>query len=94
MKKYFVWFLRGGEEYVIRFKIDGSLAYKPKYRCFEDKDWYVRTIDQVVWMAAGLHWDPSPNYVCGLISHEEFVRRRASGVKRWGGGKTFVIHWP
>lgn len=93
MKKYFAWFVYGDEEYVIRFKIDGSLRYQPKYRCFEDKDWYVRTIDQVVCIAADLNWSPVRDHFCCLIPHKEFVRMRANGVKRWGQDKTFVIHW-
>lgn len=97
MKKYYGYFSLDGKEYVIRFKIKGSLQYDPKYGCFTDKDWYVRGIDDVVAMAAGL---PHPmnmmhrNFWAFLIDHNTFVEYRTRGYERWVcEGLTPIINW-
>lgn len=84
MKKYYGYFVYDGEEYVIRFKIKGSLKWNAATKCFEDAKWYVRSIADVICMAA---FDSNPlntkTFSCAyLLTHEEFVKERARGVKR------------
>ena len=93
-RKYYGYFMYNGEEYVIRFKIKGSLQYDKRGRCFEDKDWYVRSIDDVVAMAA---FDTHPlnlrhRFFAMLLTHDAFVSARANGVKRWSPRRE-VIEW-
>ena len=38
--------------YAMMFKINGSLIWNPKFHCFQDKDWYVRSVDDVICYAA------------------------------------------
>lgn len=85
MKKYYGYFIYGDREFVIRFKIDGSLQWDQRSRCFVDKDWYVRGIEELIsHVAFGTH--PSNLHIrfWGLkITHKEFIRQRSNGVKRW-----------
>lgn len=83
-KKYYAWFYSGENEYVIRFKIKGSLQWDPRARCFVDKDWYTRGIDDVVCYAV---YDNNATNVKSfggamLLTHEQFVEMRARGYKR------------
>ena len=85
MKKYYGLFVYRGEEYVIRFKIDGSLKWDSKHHCFEDAQYYVRSAEDMIYYAAiDTHWsnDKHCGFAC-LISHDEFVRWRSRGIKRW-----------
>lgn len=85
MKKYYVYFTDQytGDEYVMRFKIRGSLRYDYQARCFIDKDIYTRSTKDLVNMLL------SDNY-CGyradfalLLDHDRFVECRASGIERF-----------
>lgn len=96
MKKYYGYFVYDGEEYVTRFKIDGSLQWNAKAGCFEDKDWYVRSAADVIALAV---FDSNPtnlrnHFSCGLLlSHDYFVNERARGVKRWKHLCNEIIKW-
>ncbi len=84
MKKYYGYFVYNDEEYVIRFKIDGSLKWNAKYRCFMDDHMRVRSVADVICMAA---FDTNPRNIksfrCAfLITHQYFINERARGVKR------------
>lgn len=95
MKKYYGYFVYDEEEYVIRFKIDGSLKFDSKARCFVDNQYYVRSIDDVITMAA--FDDNSTNmkhrgfHFSMLLKHDAFVRERALGVKRWKPKREIII---
>lgn len=94
MKKYYGYFVYDGEEYVIRFRISGSLQWNERYHCFMDKDWYVRSYEELICYAA---LDSHPlnekrfGFSCGL-SHKGFCEQRARGVKRWEP-KVPIIKW-
>ena len=84
MKKYYGYFVYNDEEYVIRFKIDGSLKWSAKDRCFIDDHWYVRSIADAICMAA---FDSNPMNIKGfgcafLLTHQDFINERSRGVKR------------
>ena len=94
MKKYYGYFIYDNEEYVIRFKIDGSLQYDREHKCFEDRDWYIRSIGDVIAMAA---MDNSPVNdkrfgLAILLDHKRFVEYRSKGIKRWRPIRE-VIKW-
>lgn len=93
-EKYYGYFVYGDKEYVVRFKINGSLEWNQKYRCFEDKHLYVRSADEIICLAA-LDSHPINNkrysYGC-LLTHDGFVEQRARGVKRWSPWNE-VINW-
>lgn len=94
MKKYYARFLYNGEEYVIRFKIKGSLKFDLKQRCFIDKDYYIRSIDDIISMAA-LYTSPlnCKAFQGGyLLKHQQFVEARSSGIKRWKPAVE-IINW-
>lgn len=85
MKKYYGYFIYNGEEYVIRFKIDGSLQYDREHKCFKDRDWYVRSIGDVIAMAA-IDTNPVNDKRFGLailLDHKRFVEYRSKGIERW-----------
>lgn len=93
MKKYYGYFVYNNEEYVIRFKIDGSLKWSAKDRCFIDDHWYVRSIADVICMAA---FDSNPMNIKGfggafLLTHQSFINERARGVKRWKSEREIII---
>lgn len=88
-KKYYGYFVYDNEEYVIRFRIKGSLSWNPTYRCFEDKDWSVRSAEDMICYAAldahpvNVNHYGNTRFWGFLISHEKFKKERARGVKRW-----------
>ena len=85
MKKYYGYMVYGDNEYVIRFKIDGSLHWKPSEKAFVDKDWYVRSAEDIIYLAA-CDGNPINNtrfHYGMLISHDYFVELRAEGITRW-----------
>lgn len=93
MKKYYGYFVYNDEEYVIRFKIDGSLRWREKERCFIDDHWYVRSIADVICMAA---FDSNPMNIKGfwcafLLTHQDFIKERARGVKRWKPEREIIV---
>ena len=93
-RKYYAYFVYGGEEYVMRFKIAGTLQYRKKERCFIDREWYVRTISDVVAYAAR---DTNPHNdkrfgFCMLIPQKTYMQERAKGTKRWIP-ENKVIRW-
>ena len=93
MKKYYALFVYNEREYVIQFKIDGSLKYDRKTKCFIDDNYYVRSIADVIAMAA-LDCHPMNNKHFGfscLINHDYFVECRARGVKRWKPKREIII---
>ena len=95
MKKYYGYFVYNDEEYVIRFKIDGSLKWSAKDRCFIDDHWYVRSIADVICIAA---FDSNPSNVKGfgcafLLNHQDFIDERARGVKRRTPLRETIV-WP
>lgn len=94
MKKYYALFVYNEKEYVVRFKIDGSLKYDKKTKCFIDDRYYVRSIADVIAMAA-LDSHPMNDKHFGfscLLSHDYFVEYRARGIERWTP-KREVIEW-
>ena len=98
MKKYYGYFIYDDEEYVIRFKIDGSLTYRrdyPWFGCFVDKEGYVKSAWELIGYAA-LDGHPSNDKRFGsfslLLDHQRFVEERANGIKRWIP-KREVILW-
>lgn len=93
MKKYYGYFVYNDEEYVIRFKIDGSLRWSEKERCFIDDHWYTRSIAEVICMAA-LDSHPINVKAFGsafLITHQYFIKQRSRGVKRWNPKREIII---
>lgn len=83
-KKYYAWFIYGEKEYVMRFRIEGSLQWDSKGRCFVDKDWYVRSFEDMVSYAA---FDTHPTNLphrlfCLKITHDEFKKQRSNGIPR------------
>ena len=92
-KKYYAWFVYNDEEYVIRFWIKGSLQWDEKARCFMDKDWYVRTIEELVSLAAfdtSYHNNKRLGFVL-KISHKYFRELRAEGIKRWTPNREVIV---
>lgn len=93
MKKYYGYFVYNNKEYVIRFKIDGSLKWSAKDRCFIDDQWYVRSVDDVICMVA-FHTSPMNlkafSYAL-LLTHQTFINERARGVKRWKPEQEILI---
>lgn len=94
MKKYYGYFDYKGTEYVIRFRIKGSLQWDEKARCFVDRRLYVRSYEDLIAYAA---FDTSPCnikdfWACGL-THKGFIEQRSRGVKRWTQ-ETVIIKWP
>ena len=82
MKQYYAYYVYNNVDYIIKFKISGSLVYRPKLDCFMDDEYYVRSIDDVVAMAAfDNHRLNIKGFSFGvLISREEFERYRSEGV--------------
>lgn len=94
MKSYYAYFIYNNEEYVIKFKIKGSLQYSRKDRVFVDRKYYVRSIAEVICLAA-LGSNPLNTRGFGisyLISWDEFDNKLAQGVKRWMPQQE-VISW-
>lgn len=94
MKKYYGFLVYGDKEFVVRFKIDGSLKWNTKCGCFVDKDLYVRSFEDIV---AHVLFNTSPvnikTYFWSVkISHQEFIKQRAYGVTRWIP-KNEIIKW-
>ena len=52
MRKYYGYFVYKDEEYVIMFRIDGSLQWSERFHCFMDKNWYVRSYADMICYAA------------------------------------------
>lgn len=93
MKKYYGYFVYDDKEYVIRFKIRG-LKYKAKDKCFEDRDWYVRSIGDVIAMAA-IDTHPINDKRFGfsmLLTQKQYAVMRSLGVKKWTP-KRKIINW-
>ena len=93
-KKYYAWFTYDGEQYVIRFRVKGSLQYQKKEGTFIDKELYVRSVRDIVsFSALDTSWvnDSSFGYAI-LLTHKHFRDQRAQGVKRWTP-KREVINW-
>lgn len=89
-KKYYARFhYNYGNEYVVMFKIHGSLMWDKRHDCFIDKDIYVRSIEEVLSMA--LDRSSVDFQLACLIDHKSFVELRAHGVKRWPGLATTII---
>ena len=94
MKKYYGYFVYKDEEYVIMFRIDGSLQWSERFHCFMDKDWYMRSFEDMICYAA---LDNHPLNVREFksaygLTHEGFRQLRAHGVKRWNP-KRKIIEW-
>ena len=94
MKKYYGYFVYDGEEYVIRFKLKGSLQWSERFHCFMDKDWYTRSYsDLICYAALDRHPLNDKAFECAYgLSHEGFRQQRARGVKRWNP-KIEIIEW-
>lgn len=94
MKKYYGYFIYNNEEYVIRFEIDGSLQYDREHKCFKDRDWYIRSIGDVIAMAAIDNHPINDNRfgLAILLDHKRFVEYRYKGIKRWKPVRE-VIKW-
>lgn len=96
MKKYWAWFVYNHETYLIMFRVKGSLQYVHKHHAFVDKDFYVRSVGEVIAMAAidthPLNDEKFNEHICGLISHDIFRDYRGRGYKRWEP-KRPVIEW-
>lgn len=93
MRKYYGWFIYGNKEYVIRFKISGSLQWDNKSKCFMDKEWYVRSASEVICYAA-LDTHPFNNEQFGMalkITHEYFKELRGRGIPRWNPKRPIII---
>lgn len=89
-KKYYAWFhYNHGNEYVVMFKIHGSLMLDKRCDCFIDKDIYVRSIEQVLAMA--LDRCSLDFQAACLIDHERFTELRSRGVERWPGEVTTIM---
>ena len=93
---YYGYFTLDDKEYVIRFKVKGSLQWDDRYHCFKDKDWYVRTYEQLIAHAAGIRDEYNLRlngrfWAIGLTK-EGFIDQRARGVPRWNKG-TPIIKW-
>ena len=82
IKEYYAYYVCNHNAYIINFKISGSLVYHPKMGCFMDDEYYVRSIDDVIAMAAfGTHRLNIKGFSFGvLISREEFERYLSEGV--------------
>ena len=94
MKKYYGYFVYNEEEYVIRFKIDGSLKFDRKSKCFIDDQYYLRSIADVIATAAfdnnhSIHIKQLGFSM--LLKHDAFVRERARGVKRWKPLREIIV---
>ena len=92
MKAYYGCFIYNNKEYVIKFKIAGSLHYSERDRAFIDEKYYVRSVDEVICMAA---FDSHPLNIKGfgiayLISWDEYDNKLANGVKRWTYGQEYI----
>lgn len=85
MKKYYACFYYNEKPYVVRFRMTNAWTFKPKEHCFEDERYYVRTVDDIVCLAA-LDSNKSNSKAFGfayLITHEEFKLERSEGIPRW-----------
>ena len=92
MKKYYGYFVYNGEQYVIRFKIKGSLIWSARDKCFIDDQYYVRSSPDMICLAA-LDSNPMNErlFRCAfLIDHDYFVELRARGIKRWRQRETII----
>lgn len=95
MKKYYGYFVYNDEEYVIRFKIDGSLVWSDEYHCFKDDRWYCYSYrDMISYAAFDTHESNvrQLGFTCGLRTRKAFNEQRARGVKRWKP-KQEIIKW-
>ena len=94
MKKYYAYFTRqdNGQEYVVRFKIKGSLRYDYKGRCFVDKDYYVRSVIDVVNILLQRNKLGFKTDFALILDHNYFVECRASGTERFEVDNE-VIKW-
>lgn len=96
MRKYYGYFIFDEHEYVIRFKIDGSLRWHGGGygSCFMDDEMYVRSAKDVILLAAlRTNSMNCKHCTCAyLISHDDFRRYRAQGIKRFEPWNP-IIHW-
>lgn len=87
MKKYYAYFIYDGMEFVIRFKVDGSLHYDRRYNAFIDRNYYVRSVPEIVCLAAiDKHYSINDKYfsgACFMLTHDEFINFRKKGYQRW-----------
>lgn len=95
-RKYYAyfWLKDDPNDYVMLFRIKGSLQWDSKHRCFEDKDYYVRSIDDMVCYAA-LDSHPLNSKRYGgafLISHLTFKEYRSRGIARFEPRRP-IIEW-
>lgn len=98
MKKYYAYFIYNDEEYVIRFKIKGSLK-RGRLFGFIDKDGYTRTEADIICLAAFNDNlfniqanEPFLAFHACFLTHDQFVDYRSKGVKRWKP-KNEIIFW-
>ena len=94
MKNYYGWFIYNDTEYVIHFKIKGSLRWHNKHRCFQDSQWYVRTFEELLWYAA---FDRSPQnsseVCCCRITYKQFNEYLKNGIKNWKPERKIIVWW-
>lgn len=84
MKKYYGYFVYHGTEYVIRFKIDGSLRQSEGDLVFRDKDGYIRScVDLIAHVAFNTNSVNLKGFFGMIITHENFIQMRTRGIKRW-----------
>ena len=99
MEEYYAYYVYNNVACIINFKISGSLVYHPKLDCFMDDEYYVKSVDDVIAMAAFGNRRPYIKGYCFkysfgvLISREEFERYRSEGVyvKK---PENRIIEWP
>lgn len=92
MKKYYGYFRFDDQEYVIRFRINGSLQWDDRFHCFKDKDWYCRSYEELICSAV---YNTHPinlgdRFSAMGLSHKGFVDARAHGYKRY---PDVIIDW-
>lgn len=93
MKKYYGYFIYDGMEYVIRFRIKGSLEYDWNKHCFIDKDYYVRaSSDMIGYAALGTHPINDARFgFAYLLTKSGFIEWRSKGVRRWKPKEPVII---
>lgn len=94
MRSYYGVFYYNNEEYVIKFKIAGSLAFSTRSRAFIDRMFYVRSVPEVICLAA-LDTNPQNDKSfrsAYLISWDDYDNRLSNGAKKWTP-KREIINW-
>ena len=94
MKKFYGYFVYNNEQYVIRFKLGGSIKWDEEAHCFIDEKMYMRSAAYMICLAAlDTHFANEKEFSCCafIIPKKDFIEYRSQGIKRWKPQREIII---